>query len=103
MDAKARNQFQSFKVAHYLPESPPASRTYTLLGMVPLGPIGRKRSVSPSLHAVIENLLLVVTTSKGGLTLALVQVAIIVALTLGVAQSWGLLAGATRQKYRRND
>jgi hypothetical protein len=75
----------------------------TLLGMGPLGPIGRKRSVSPSLHAAIEDLLLVVTTSKGGLTLALVQVTIIVALTLGVAQSWGLLAGAARQKHRLND
>ena len=72
----------------------------TLLGM---GPIGRKRSVSPSLHAAIEDLLFVVTTSKGGLTLALVQVTIIVALTLGVAQSWGLLAGAARQKHRLND
>jgi len=62
--------------------------------MGPLGPIGRKRSVSPSLHAAIENLPLIASTSKGGLTLALVQVAvtIFVKLTLGgVAQSWGLL------------
>jgi hypothetical protein len=87
-----------------LPPAPPASRTCTLLGMGPLGPIGRKRGVSPSLHAAIEDLLLVVTTTgKGGLTLALVQVTIIVALTLGVAQSWRLLAGATRQKHCLND
>jgi hypothetical protein len=71
--------------------------------MGPLGPIGRRRNVSPSLHAAIEDLLLVVTTSKDGLTLALVHVTIIVALTLGVAQSWGLLAGAARQKHCANE
>ena len=46
--------------------------------------------VAPSLHAFIENLPLVASASKGGLTLALVQVAvtIFVNLTLGgVAQS----------------
>jgi hypothetical protein len=75
----------------------------TLLGMGPLGPIGRKRSVSPSLHAVIKHLLLVVTARKGGLTFALVQVTIIVVLTLGIAQSWGLLAGAARQKHRAEE
>jgi hypothetical protein len=80
-----------------------ASRTCTLLGMGPLGPIGRKRSVSPSLHAVIKHLLLVVTARKGGLTFALVQVTIIVVLTLGIAQSWGLLAGAARQKHRAEE
>jgi hypothetical protein len=46
--------------------------------------------IAPSLHALIENLPLVASASKGGLTLALVQVAvtIFVNLTLGgVAQS----------------
>jgi hypothetical protein len=51
--------------------------------MGPLEPIGRKGSVPPSLHAIIEDLLLIVTASKRGLTLAFVQVAVIVALTLG--------------------
>ena len=46
--------------------------------------------IAPSLHALIENLPLVASASKGGLTLALRQVAvtIFVNLTLGgVAQS----------------
>ena len=45
--------------------------------------------IAPSLHALIENLALVASASKGGLTLALVKVAetIIVALVLGVARS----------------
>ena len=47
--------------------------------------------IAPSLHALIENLPLVASASKGGLTLALGQVAVtIFNLTLGaVAQYWG--------------
>jgi hypothetical protein len=59
--------------------------------------------VSPSPHAVIEDLLLDANVSKGGLTCALIQIAVIVALTLSAARSWGLLTGASRQKHRRND
>ena len=46
--------------------------------------------VAPSLHAFIENLPLVASASKGGLTLALVQVAvtIFVNLTLGGVAFW---------------
>ena len=71
--------------------------------MGPLGPIGRKRTVSPSLHAVIEDLLLVASASKGGLTFALIEITVIIARTLGFVRSWGLLAGATRQKHHRDD
>jgi hypothetical protein len=60
--------------------------------------------VAPSLHAIIEDPPLVAGSGKGGLTLALVQVAvtIFVNLTLGgggVAQYWScglwLLTGAS--------
>jgi hypothetical protein len=62
--------------------------------MGPLEPISRRRNVSPSLHAAIKHLLLVVTASKGGVTLALVQVAIIVTLTLGSYDPRGRQGGA---------
>jgi hypothetical protein len=94
LSQRANRQENGYAGAEVPRDPRPASRTCTLLGMGPLGPIGRKRSVSPSLHAAIENLPLIASTSKGGLTLALVQVAvtIFVKLTLGgVAQSWGLL------------
>jgi hypothetical protein len=84
-------------------EKKSAPRTCRLLGMGPLGPIGRKRSVSPSLHAVIKDLLFVVTASKSGLPFALVQVAVVIALALGFVRSQGLPGGAARQKHRRND
>jgi hypothetical protein len=56
--------------------------------------VARTLLIAPSLHALIENLPLVASASKGGLTLALRQVAvtIFVNLTLGdIAQSRGLL------------
>jgi hypothetical protein len=59
--------------------------------------------VSSSLHAVIKDLLLVASASKGGLTLALIQVTVVVALTLGFDRSWGLLASASRQKHCANE
>jgi hypothetical protein len=71
--------------------------------MGPLEPIGRKRSVSPSFHATIEDLLFVVTTSKAGLTLAFVQVMVIVALALGFVRSERLPGGAVGQKHRRKE
>jgi hypothetical protein len=56
--------------------------------------VARTLLIAPSLHALIENLPLVASASKGGLALALrqVTVTIFVNLTLGgIAQSWGLL------------
>src|SRR5215831_7864339 len=50
--------------------------------------------VTPSLHAVVEDQPLVSRASKGGLTLALRQVAVTIFVNRrlgGVAQSWGLL------------
>jgi hypothetical protein len=59
--------------------------------------------ISPSLHAVIKDLLFVASASKGGLTFALIQVAVVAALTLGFVRSWGLLASASRQKRCANE
>ena len=60
--------------------------------------------VSSSLHAVIKDLLLVANVSKGGFTLALIQVPVLdIALTPGFVRSRGLMASATRQKRCRND
>jgi hypothetical protein len=59
--------------------------------------------VSPSLHAVVEDLALGASVSKGGLTLALVQVTVIVALNLEFVRAEGLPSDAARQKHRRKD
>src|SRR5262249_48085190 len=72
--------------------------------------------IAPSLHAAVEGLPLVARPSKGGLTLALVQVSVTVFnLTLGggsVTHCWrvahcsgllGLQRSASCQKQRRND
>ena len=59
--------------------------------------------VSPSLHAIIKDLLLVVTAGKSGVTLALVQVTVIVALTLGFVRAERLPGGAAYQKDCRNN
>ena len=59
--------------------------------------------VPPGLHAIIKDLLLVANVSKGGLTFALIQVTVVVALTLGFVRSWGLLASASRQKHCANE
>jgi hypothetical protein len=83
--------------------APPALLTCSSLGVGPLEPIGSRESVSPSLHAIIEDLLLIVTPSKRGFTLAFVQVAVIVALALGFVRAERLPGGAARQKHRRND
>jgi hypothetical protein len=56
--------------------------------------VARTLLIAPSLHTLIESLPFVASTSKGGLTLALRQVAVttFVNLTLGgIAQSWRLL------------
>ena len=48
--------------------------------------LGRGLLVAPSLHAIIENLPFVASASKGGFTLALIQVTVtIFNLTLGVS------------------
>jgi len=59
--------------------------------------------ITHSLHAIIEGLPLVASASKGGLTLALGQVAVtVVALTLGLVQCWPLLRSAARNEHRGN-
>jgi hypothetical protein len=59
--------------------------------------------ITPSLHAIIEGLPLVARASKGGLTLALGQVAVtVLALTLGLVQCWRLLCSAARNEHRGN-
>jgi hypothetical protein len=65
--------------------------------------------IAPSLHTLIENLPLVASASKGGLALALIQVAVtIFNLTLGgIAQAgrrltdWGLLTDRRLLDNRR--
>src|SRR6266436_16793 len=58
---------------------------------------------SPSLHAIIKDLLLIVSAINGGLTHALVEVTVKVALTLEFVRSERLPAGAAHQKHRRKE
>ena len=52
---------------------------------------------------MIEGRPLVASASKGGLTLALGQVAVtVVALTLGLVQCWRLMRSAARNEHRGN-
>lgn len=59
--------------------------------------------VSPSLHAIIKDLLRIVSAINGGLTHALVEVTVKVALTLEFVRSERLPAGAAHQKHRREE
>src|SRR5262245_882798 len=59
--------------------------------------------VSSSLHAIIKDLLLIFAASNRGLTPALVQVTVKVALTLKFVRYGGLPADAARQKHRAKE
>jgi hypothetical protein len=83
-------------LAKYLQRFYPNCNGYLGIVVPERGNVCRRNSsdedllVAPSLHAFIENLPLVASASKGGLTLALIQVAVTIFINLhlgGVAQS----------------
>src|SRR5262249_53367198 len=84
---------------------------FRMMGYLPLvscfccddGQALSRHLVSPSLHAIIKDLLLIFAASNRGLTPALVQVTVKVVLTLKFVRYGGLPADAARQKHRAKE